>query len=108
MLHTTTVTIEAAAGRGDPYEAETPATLCSGLRAHIGEPSGDDRNVGGAQEVIEAVIHAPPSAPLQRAAIVVDETTGDRWRVQWHQVRRGLGLDHAKAGLVRVAGAADG
>lgn len=107
LIATTTVTITAPAGDGDPYEAPaSTATIAAGLPAHISAPSGSDARIGGAQETVDAVLLC--DALLERAMIVADDTTGERYTVTWARRRTGLGLDHTKAGLVAVKGGANG
>lgn len=106
---TTTVTITRANGDGDPYEEPaTPATIAVALPAHISGPSGADLRVGGAQEIIDAVLLIDVAPALERADLVADDLTGASYRTTWSVRRTGLGLDHQKAGLVAVKGGANG
>lgn len=108
LLATTTVRVERPAQDADPYETTSTATLATGVPAHISAPSGADQRIGGDAEVVDAILLTDRTPVLVRTDIVVDETTGDTWQVTWTRVRIGLGLDHQKAGLVAVKGAAGG
>lgn len=108
LLATTTVRIDRPAQAADPYETTTSSTLAAGVAAHISTPSGNDLRVGGKTEVVDAVLLIDRTPVLLRTDLVVDETTGDTWQVTWTRQRIGLGLDHQKAGLVAVKGAATG
>lgn len=104
---TTTITVERPATGGDPYEiGAAPTAVSSGTPAHIGDPSGAEAQAGGELETITDVLLADAALDLRHTDLIVDETTGQRYRVQWVRPRRGLGLDHVKAGLVTYQGAA--
>lgn len=107
-LATTTVTVERSAS-GDPYEAAaSTATSSTGTPAHIGSPTGREVDRGGQLERIDAVLLAAAGLDLTHTDLVVDDTTGQRYRVGWVEARQGLGLDHVKAGLTRFDGGANG
>lgn len=107
-LATTTITVERPAD-GDPYEAAaSTATASTGTPAHIGSPSGSEIDRGGQLERIDTVLLAEAGLDLTHTDLVVDEATGQRYRVGWVDHRRGLGLDHTKAGLARYSGGANG
>lgn len=107
MLSTTTVTIVEPDGSGDPYVDPGPAaTIGAGVPAHISDPSGSDRRVGGDQEIVDAVLLIDVTPVLSRTMLVTDDVTGERYAVRWCRRRTGLGLDHQKAGLVAVKGGA--
>lgn len=108
MLYTTTVSVARRTGTSDPYEADTPTSVTGSMPAHVSSPSESDRRVGGAQELVEAVLLAPPTPVLQRADTITDLATGDVWTAIWQQSRHGHGLDHQRVGLSRAKGAADG
>lgn len=108
MLASTTVTIARSNGTGDPYVDVTPAAVADGVQAHISTPTGSDARVGGAQEIVDAVLLTETDPVLQRADRVTCETTGDTYTITWVRRRTGLGLDHQQAGLVAVKGAANG
>lgn len=108
-LSTTTVTIDRPNGDGDPYETPAaPTTIGSGVPAHISSPTGADARVGGAEELVDAVLLIDDTPALARVDIVTDELTGEAYRITWTRRRTGLGLDHQKAGLVAVKGGANG
>jgi hypothetical protein len=108
LVTTDSVTIERTAGTGDPYESATVTTIATATPARISAPSGDDLVVGGAKEVVDAVLYLDPAPVLAFGDIVVDEATDERYRVAWVRQRRGLGLDHQHAGLTAVKGGAVG
>lgn len=104
-LATTTITVSSRTVADDPYDSTpTPATVATGVAAHISSPSGRETVRGGSQEVIDKVLAADPVA-LTHTHRVTDDVTGDVYEVVWVDQRVGLGLDHTVAGL-RRAGAA--
>lgn len=106
-LATTTVTVKRPAN-GDPYETASLSTASSGTPAHIGQPSGSEVQRGGELETITDVLLADAGLDLRHTDLLVDEATGQEYRVAWVRERQGLGLDHVKAGLVTHHGAAVG
>lgn len=100
-LATTTVSISDTA-RPEPYEAATATVRASGVPAHISAPSGQERSGSDGLERIDAVLLV--DATVARNDTVTDEATAAVYRVAWVTVRTGLGLDHARAGLVATAG----
>jgi hypothetical protein len=108
LITTTHVTIRRPAGAGDPYEATTASTIRSGVAAHISTPTGTDRNVGGAQERIDAIGLLPSGTDISAADLVIDALTAKTYRVGSVVRRTGLGLDHVKTTLIAVAGGANG
>lgn len=102
-MATTTVTLQDRSAT-EPYEAPTWTTAASGVAAHIGQPSGQERFVGGSQEALDAVLLAEAGTEVEHTQRVVDDITGDTFEVVWVQDRQGLGLDHVKAGLRRTQG----
>lgn len=108
LLTTTTVTVTRPTG-GDPYETSSGSTTpATGVAAHISAPTGSEVDAGGQLERIDAVLLAEPSLDLRHTDLVTDDATGDLYRVAWLRLRRGLGLEHLKAGLVAFHGAAAG
>lgn len=107
-LPTRKVTFHRAAGGGDPYEDAVVSTVASGVRAHIGAPSGNETQVGGSQERVDAVLLCDLVSGVDHYCTVTDDATGEAWEVVWVRPRRGLGLDHLQAGVQAVAGASDG
>ena len=87
--------------QAEPYEAETWPVVSSGTRAVIGAPTGREGRASGSAETIDAVLNADP-VQVTHGQRVLDERTGESWDVVWVQDRRGLGLDHVRAGLRRV------
>lgn len=108
LLATSTFAISRPAVDGDPYETAAVTSIATGVAAHLSAPSGNDQRVGGDQEVVDAVLLAPPTPTLVRGDIVLDEATSESWRITWTRARLGLGLDHQKAGLVAVKGGSGG
>jgi hypothetical protein len=110
-LTTTTVTVTRPANPSGDYEDDDGEAqlVATGLAVAITSPTGADSVVGGHQERVDAVLTTPPSCPkLTHLDQVVDECTGDAYRIAWTRRRRGLGLDHQTAGLVAVKGGASG
>lgn len=105
-LATTTVTILRPAS-GDPYETASASTVATGIGAHISAPSGAEIDRGGQLERIDAVLLVDAGTDLEHTDEVTDDATGDEYRVAWVRARRGLGLDHVKAGLVAFHGGAN-
>lgn len=108
ILATTTITVIEQGDDGDPYETGTSTTLATGVPACIGSPQGDETRLGGEREQVDAVVNLDITPALGRSCVVVDELTGERWSVTWVRRRSGLGLDHQRAGLRAVKGAASG
>lgn len=106
-LFTTRVTVRRPDPDADPYEGRTSTVVRTGVLAHIGDPSGRERAIGGQQSEITDVLLAEPGELLHTDEIV-DEITGDEYRISWVRHRQGLTLDHVKAGLVQFAGASVG
>lgn len=102
-VNTTTVAVRRAS-EPEPGEGRTFATTATGVRAVIGSPSGRDQlQAGGGREVVDAVLNCDPISAAHTDQ-VVDEATSETWEIVWLEQRRGLGLDHTRAGLKRVAG----
>lgn len=95
-------------GDGDPYETAEPSVVATGIDAHLSSPTGTEVTRGGQLERIDTVLLAPPGIGLQHTHLWRDDATGETYRVSWVEVRRGLGLEHTKAGLARYQGAAAG
>lgn len=101
-LSTTTVTVTSP-GTGEPYETPSGgATVVSGVAAHLSNPSGLERLAGGSQQIIDKRLLSEPIATLDSTMTVVDDDTGISYGVVWVDQRKGLGLDHTVAGLIRV------
>lgn len=107
LLSTTTITVRRPDGDGDPYDVQVAETVtATGVPAHIGSPTGGDTRAGGEREVVDATLILDPSPALTLRDEVDDETTGETWQVVWVRQRHGLGIDHQRAGLRSVKGAA--
>lgn len=106
-VSTTTITVRRPAADVDPLEYESLTTVYEHIRARIGAPSGSDRNVGGDQTVIDAVLWCD-TIDLHHEDVIEDENTGDTYEIRWSRRQNGLGLDHLKAGLLTVEGASLG
>lgn len=105
-----TVTIERTTGAvGDADDtAATLTTVAAGLQVALTSPSGTDVIVGGREEVVDALLLAPPFPAIEHTDLVTDDDTAEEYRVVWVRRRRGLGLDHQAAGLRAVKGGASG
>lgn len=108
-LATTTISVQrvtADLSTVDPYEVTAaPETVASGVRAHIGDPSGSELVAGAAaQQDISARLDCDP-IDLHNTDVVVDDLTGETYEVVWTRARAGFGLDHTVAGLRQVTGA---
>jgi hypothetical protein len=104
LLATTTVTLRPPVVDADPYEVN-PAPLGSdiaGVAAHIGSPSGRGST---SRSQVDAQLLIGSTPVITPATVVIDEATNVEWLVSWVDRRRGLGLDHQTAGLIRVGGA---
>jgi hypothetical protein len=106
IVSTTTVTITRRNGAGDPYETGTTTTVATGVPAHIGAPTGSDTRLGGEREMVDAALVIDPTPALAHVDDVLDESTGEQWQVVWVRQREGFDLDHQRAGLRAVKGAA--
>lgn len=107
FLPTTTITVKRPAADVDPDESETLTTVFTGVRAHISSPSGSDRRSGGDQELVDAIALFDV-VDVHHEDVIFDDETGESWDVSWVRRRRGLGLDHMKAGLFAAKGASVG
>lgn len=106
-LATTTVTIkrvprDAARDGYDTQPAKT--TIATGVRAHIGGPSGSQNLAAGDRTVVRFAITTDPT-DLQADDTVIDEQTDQEYRCAWARGRQGLGLDHTTGALEQVNGA---
>lgn len=107
-LATTTITVQRTAllATADPYDAVTaaPETVASGVRAHLSAPGGFETQGGqSAQEDVTWRLSCDP-CEINSECVVVDDTTGDTFEIEWARLRTGLGLDHVEAGLRQVSG----
>lgn len=103
-LATTTVTV-AACAELEPGAGITTSERAAGVAAVISEPSGRERNApGGGAEAVDAVLLCNTISGLRHTDRVTDDDTGLVYEVAWVADRRGLGLGHSKAGLVKVDG----
>lgn len=102
-LATTTVTV-ASQTEAEPGSGVTTATRASGVRAVISEPRGRERNApGGGAEAIDAVLYCDSGSGIAHTDLVTD-ADGVAYEVAWVTDRDAFGLDHTKAGLVKVTG----
>lgn len=107
-LATTTFTQRRPDPDADPYETRTVTIVATGIRGHLDSPSGTEQAIGGQLEEISAVALLEPTTDLQHTDELVDETTGNEYRISWVRQRVGLGLDHTKAGVAAFHGASVG
>lgn len=99
-LATTTISVLRSDqdGTKDDLDGVTYATLASGIRAVIGEPSGTETNAGGSSEDVLWRLDCEVT-DLRHGDRILDETTGETFAVVWSRRRIGLGLNHTVAGL---------
>ena len=91
---------------GEGIEPEKWSVVARGVRAAISSPGGAENWVtGSTEEIVTWSLVADP-CDLTYLDRVVDESTDQVFEVQYAIVRRGLGLDHVKAGVQTVRGAA--
>lgn len=103
-IATTTVTVTSQA-EPEPGEGITTAVRASAVRAVIAAPNGTEQAApGGGAERIDAILDCDPIVGLAHTDVVTDDDTGLTYEVAWVADRRGLGLDHVRAGLVKVKG----
>lgn len=106
-LATTTITVKRvpADPTRDGYDTPPAATtIASGVRAVIGNGSGSQNITAGDRTVVTFPFTAD-TTDVQADDTVIDETTGDTYRVEWARSRQGLGLDHTAGQLEQVGGA---
>jgi hypothetical protein len=106
--NTVTVT-RPAAQDGDYEDSDTddiPETVAAAWSVAITAPSGSDLVVSGQKEIVDAKMIAPVTPVLEHTDLVVDDDSGESYRVVWVRRRRGLGLDHQIVGLRSVVGGA--
>lgn len=106
IISTTTITVTRRDADGDPYESGVATAIGAGIPAHIGSPTGYDTRLGGEREVVDAALVIDATPALVAWDEIVDESTSERWQVVWVRQREGLALDHQRAGLRAVKGAA--
>lgn len=108
-LATTTVSVLERPDTVDPYEdtGDDWTPIHTGVAAHISDPSGTERAIGGQQSEINAVLLADTTA-IAHTHRILDESTGDIYLIEWVRQRQGLALDHTKAGLIVFEGASVG
>jgi len=106
VIFTTTITVRRPDGDTDPYEEPTEITVATAVPAHISSPSGSDTRLGGERELVDAALIVATSPALTLRDEIDDERTGESWQVVWVRQRTGVGLDHQRAGLSSVKGAA--
>lgn len=103
-LATTSVTVTAES-EPEPGDGVVTSTRARRVRAVVGAPVGNEVAApGGGAERVDAVLNADPIRGLAHTDRVTDHQTGDVYEVRWVTQRHGLGLDHTRAGLVRVSG----
>lgn len=109
-LATTTITVwrsptDDGAEPFDPLDPpEDHEMVVAGVRAHISSPSGDEAvTSGGDREVVQFGLGCDP-CDVEHGDVVVDDTTGEQYQVDWAHHRVGLGLDHVTGGLRQVSG----
>jgi hypothetical protein len=82
------------------------ATVASRVNAHIATSTGTEDSTG-AREIVWFRMACDP-VDLRHGDVVVDETTGAEYDVQWARLRTGAGvlatLDHVQAGLIQRSG----
>lgn len=114
ILATTTVRIERPPAGVDPYDPDIAWTTIATVSAHISDPSGRERSIGGQQSEIDAVLLTEVTDLRHQDRIVdlgIPTTDGEgdaRYEVAWVRHRQGLGLSHTKAGLRVTQGASSG
>lgn len=88
----------------DPVDVSDTWTTVADTDAHIAGASGNRQGAG--REQVDAVLYVNLGVPVSRFCRVTDRATGFIYMVQWVQSLVGVGLDHTKAGLTRIAGEA--
>lgn len=105
-LATTTISILRNTSTDDSLGVDSLATVQSGVPAVIKQKkSGTQDIVDGSKSVAKFEIQADTEA-LRHTDFVVDEQSGDHFRVVFSVYRAGFGLDHMFAELQRVEGMA--
>jgi hypothetical protein len=105
---TTTITVLRVADdpNRDPYDPKpAPAEIHTGVRAHIGSPTGREQVAGGSQSITDTRLTCDP-IDLHHQDQVRDDTTGETFEVVWVKQRTGLGLPHVTAFLKHLEGLA--
>jgi hypothetical protein len=102
---TTTVTVSASV-EAEPGEGRTLTVVATGVRAVIGSPSGVERYApgGGTSQVTDGLECDPCPELADNTFVVVDDTSGVTYDVEWVRHRNGLGLNHTVAGLIQHVG----
>jgi hypothetical protein len=100
-LATTTISVLAPVDGDDTVAPGSGAAIHTRVPAAFSSPSGND--IAGSR--VDARLLTSPLADLTQRHVVVDETTFQRWSVEWVDQRQGLGLDHTIVGVNRIRGA---
>lgn len=104
-IATTTVTV-LRASEPEPGEGRTLTEAAAAVRAVIGSLSGSESvRPGGGRSTSDAKLTCDV-ADIIPTDVIEDDTTGERWEVEWVEIKPGLGLDHMEGGLARYRGAA--
>lgn len=106
-LATTTLTVSRvpADPTRDGYDTQPAAApVVTGLNAVIGNPGGSQNITAGDRTVVTFPLTTDP-ADIQADDTILDEQTGEQYRVMWARNRSGLGLDHVEGEVEQVAGA---
>lgn len=104
-MATTTVTVYAQA-EAEPGEGRTASVRQADVAAHVSSPSGTEAVApGGGAETVDAVLLCDPVDGMGHTDTITT-AEGDTFDVVWVERRRGLGLDHMRAGLRRRTGVA--
>lgn len=109
MIPLATTTLSISRVPDDPTRdgTDTPpaaATVATGVRAVIGNPSGSQNITSGDRTVVTFPFTTDP-ADITADDTLTDEQTLDTYRVMWARTRHGLGLDHTEGECEQVAGA---
>lgn len=105
-LTTTTITIRRVSSdpARDPYDVQPePATVASGIPAHIYSPTGEEQEAGGSRSNTYRRL-ACNLADLTENDTVLDEATSVEYHVEWVNKVLGFGLDHMQARLRLTTG----
>lgn len=89
----------------DPLEWETVHAAIPGVPSYL---SGGEAVAKGSRERVDARVFLDTDVEISHTDRLVDDGTGDTWKIAYVRRRTGLGLDHMVVGVYEVTGVAQG
>lgn len=89
----------------EPGEGRTRVLYAQGVRANIGGLGGGESNRPGGGEMLISGRFQCDTIAMTHTDIIVDETTGYTFEVQWVARKSGMGMDHLEGNCALKQGA---